>query len=382
MNKRAVFALFFLVCFSVLPVFAQNLRQARIFVPQVTGTAAADEKAFFYQKLTYHVVFLSFETAASRQNSEFILSGTTMPLEQFKSIQEEFTESRSSQSHGPVPAMPIPSVRNSNERREFFSWDIDGSARFFDTTGEDNYVPRTPEPGSSRPRRQPVGDKVFLIELIHKEKREIISRSFLIYEETDAPVSEELGIVLYEMLSVLPQIEEITDFRSNWLFIEASALWAPRMYRDEGSSLFIENFGIRLAFDIQFLDFLSLSIGAQISRDWVVVTNSASLHDLILELPLALKLSLKPGSGVMFEPYGGISYNISLWDGTNPSQFSWFAGLQIGIRAGPGMIVLDPRYSEDLSSSVVGSIEYNRYMIQMGLGYKFGLIPKRIIREY
>ncbi|MCL2231057.1 MAG: hypothetical protein FWC01_08160 [Treponema sp.] len=381
MLKRALFVPIFLAFLGILPCFAQNLRQARIYVPPITGTAAAEEKAFFHQKLTYEVVLQSYETARSRSAAEFILSGTTMPLEQFRSIQDDLPELGTASASGPVPAMPIPSVRNSNERREFFSWDIDGSARFFDTTGEDNYVPRAPDAESSRPRRQPVGDKVLLIELVHKEKRDTLSRGYIVYEETDAPVNEELGFILYKMLSVLPQIEEISDFRDNWLFIEASALWTPRMYRNQGSSLHLSNFGIRFAIDIQFLNFLSLGMGAQITRDWIVIGTS-SIHDLILEIPLALKLSLKPGSGLMLEPYGGVSYNMSLWGDTEPSMLSWFAGLQIGIRAGPGMIVLDPRYSQDLSSSFADSVEYERFMIQVGIGYKFGLIPKRTIREY
>jgi len=386
MKKSVAFFLFFFFFWSSLPLFAQNFRQARIFVPQVTGDAPAQERAFFHQKLTYEVILQYFEAARSRNNCEFILSGAVIPLEQFMEVQGDRADSRRASLAGPVPHMPIPSVRNSGSRREFFSWDIDDSAHFFDTTGEDNYEPRSSEPDSTRSRREPVGDKVFTIELINKATREIVAHGHIVYEETDVAVNDELGIILYEMLSVVPEIEEVTDFRSQWLFIETSVLWTPRMYSNEGNSLHLANFGFRAALDFQLLGFLTLSIGAQVTEDWIVVSNASGstdeYRDLILEVPLSLKLTLKPGDNLMLELYGGASWNFSLWETTEPHEYSWFAGIQLGFRAGPGMIVIDPRFSQDFQSSQAGTLEYQRHMVQIGIGYKFGLFPKRRVREY
>jgi len=60
-------------------------------------------------------------------------------------------------------------------------------------------------------------------------------------------------------------------------------------------------------------------------------------------------------------------------------MFSWFAGVQFGIKdiSETGMFIIDPRFSMDFTDSVhPDGTKYQRYCIQIGLGYKFGAFQK------
>jgi len=387
MKKQAVFFLFFLACF---PLFSQSFREARIFVPPVSGIGSQETKAIFHQKITYEVVLQHYWLASSLRRSEYILSGTIMPLEQFTAIQQELEEAEKSAFMGPTPARPIPPIRNTRERREFFSWDIDNQLLFFDTTGEDNYEPNTqrqpPNQGSTYNLKTPqAGDYVFAAELIHRLNGNVLSRGHIYFLEADDSANEDLAVVLYNMFSVLPEIEINDDWRNNWLFLEVGVMWLPRIYSNESTSLYFSNFGFRMAADFHLLNFMSLSAGIHYTQDWIIVTGTSeeSNIDIILEVPLALKLVFKPGESIMLEPYGGISYNHSMYMVTEPSPFSWFAGLQFGVKAGPGLIYFDSRFAQDFSASSMGKVEYNRHMVQIGTGYKFGIMRKMpVVRAY
>jgi hypothetical protein len=155
-------------------------------------------------------------------------------------------------------------------------------------------------------------------------------------------------------------------------------LWVPRIYIGRYESVNWANFGLRLAAELQFLNFLSVDIGVQFVQEWVVISATGGQYrDLILEAPLALKLVFKPYNYLLLEPYGGVSLNYSLMNYTKPSMFSWFTGLQFGVKAGPGMAVIEPRFAMDFSKSYIDTVQYQRYMFQIGIGYKFGFFRKR-----
>jgi len=365
MKIKMAFLLLFFVGFSL---FAQELRDARIFVPPVVGAGNNEEKAFFHQKLTYEVILQNYGLAASRNNSEYILTAVIMPRNEFE-------------------LLPIPPVRNSRERREFFSWDIDDSLLFYDTAGDENYQPN---PGSSSPDQSQVrlrqdGNNFLVLQLVHRRNGETAVRGHISFNTPDASAGEDISVVLYNMLSRLPKIEEYSDWRNRWMFLEISGLWTPRIYSNEGSSLYLSNFGIAIGLELQFLNFLSLYAGAQVTQDWILVSGSGGDRDrdVVLEVPLALRFVFKLGDDFLLEPYGGVSYNYSLMKITEPSMFSWFAGFQFGVKAGPGMIFIDQRFSQDFYNSSMGAVEYQRTMLQIGLGYKFGVLPKPpVVRHY
>jgi hypothetical protein len=304
-----------------------------------------------------------------------------MSLDEFLLLKDELFEAETAVSSNPVPAQTEPPLRNNTNSRDFFSWEIDDSVHFYDSTGEGNYLPLSNwSPESEEAWRALSAIKqgnVFFLELIHKVRNEVLSIGFFVYQSTCAVAENNLSLMVQEMISGLPKIAEVDNDR--WLFFEASAMWVPRIYSNEGSSANLNNYGFRLSVEVHFLDFMSVGAGAQINQDLITVSGTnEEYRDLLLEVPLSLKLVFKPTNYFRLEPYGGISYNYSLLGITSPSSMSWFAGLQFGIKVGFGMLVIDPRYSSDFENSSLSGVDigYQRNCIYLGVGYKIGLIPK------
>jgi hypothetical protein len=105
----------------------------------------------------------------------------------------------------------------------------------------------------------------------------------------------------------------------------------------------------------------------------------------MLEVPLLVKIIIKPGDVFLLEPYSGVNLNISLFGATKPPLLSWVVGYQHGVKAGPGAFLFDFRFSMDLGKSTLekrGTQEpppelYQRFSGSFGVGYKFGLLQKR-----
>jgi len=380
--KKCLVLAFFLL--SGLSLFAQNFREARIFVQPVDGTGMTGDNAFFYKQLTYEVVLQYYTLARTRRSSDFILRGSIAPYtgdEQFlidnPSEESEFVNT------GPVPPRPIPRIRNTFGRREFFSWETNGEIVFFDTSSEDTgsgtesesiYIEEGIDDNYD-------GENVFTLELINSISGDVIAKQYIIYRFTDAAVGDFISIIVYNMLTGIPDIEADADWRSNWLFADVSAVWTPRVYTVPDQYISWVNFGIGVSLEYNFLDFMSVGLGAQLVQDCIVIPDEeygVEYRDLLLEIPLAIKFVFNP-SQFTLQPYGGVSFNFSLMGTTKPSFLSWFAGFQFGVKAGPGMIIIDPCFSMDFFNSqiVENSVEYQRYLFQISLGYKFGFLTKR-----
>ena len=118
--------------------------------------------------------------------------------------------------------------------------------------------------------------------------------------------------------------------------------------------------------------------------DWILWPddNPEDFRDMLIEVPLLVKIVLKPGEVFLLQPYSGVNFNISLFGATKPPLISWVVGYQHGVKAGPGAFLFDFRFSMDLGKSTLekrGSAtppEYQRYSVSFGVGYKLGLMPK------
>jgi len=326
----------FLLSLSV-PLFAQISREAKIFLPPVSVTGSQEDASFFYKHLSNETVLRYYATVKNRRNSDFVLRGTVEPY-------SEIDISQAIEEKEILRALEIienynASIKNSKE-------------------------------------------SIFSLELINNATGETVGKQHLVYGSTnDASIGELVSLMVYNLLSGIPDINELDDCRNRWLFVGVSGLWAPRVYIGEQQSVNWANFGVAVSAEYQFLNFLSVNLDVQFTRDWVVVslTNKEEYTDLMLEIPLSLRFVFKPLDYFMLEPYSGVSLNLSLTGSTEPSLFSWFAGFQFGVKAGPGVIVIDPRFSLDFHKSVIPqrNIEYDRYLIQVAAGYKLGLLPKK-----
>lgn len=199
---------------------------------------------------------------------------------------------------------------------------------------------------------------------------------------TDDSVSELISIVTYNLLSSIPQVEEIgktdpsyTDERSGqFLFLEFSLLWAPRTDYSDNKTIKWMNIGLGFSAELHFFNYFALDLGTQFVQE---ISGGEANRDLLLEVPLALKLVLRPFENIMLEPYGGVSFNFSLMDKTKPSLCSYFGGLQFNLKIGSGYLVIDPRVSLDANFSDIGTLtNYRRVMMQAGIGYKTGFFSK------
>lgn len=382
MKKIAILICFF-SCFSL---YSQNYRQTKIYVPPVTGEGKTGDSVYFYKQLTYELALQNYSVVKSIKESDYSIKGAVIPLKDFRYLgfDEDITiimpeEPKTS------PSSPTPPLRRGRGKIEFFSWDFENETVFYDSFEDERLekftVPRVmvdPEqPGEPIPGSE--NEYVLFLELASKTSTQAIARQYLVYESTGQAVDMLLAVVVYNMLSLIPDIEENYLWRDKYIFINANLLWAPRIYHREYQSVHWMNIGGKVVFEYAFLSFLSVDAGIQVIQDWVEVRTGEEYMDVILEVPVSIKYIFKPAEYLLLQPYGGVSLNLPLIKTTEPSMFSWFAGLQLGIKAGPGMAVIDPRVTMDFFNSkiVKDGLEYRRYMMQVGLGYKMGFIPRK-----
>jgi len=330
MRKIILPFFFLLVCFSLN---AQTFRESRIYVPPIAGAGTQSENTFFYRLLTYEVTLQYQSIVRNQAGSDYILLGSVDTYAGFL-------------SRNPADKLAA------------------------------NAVPVPP------PQGRQAESHVFNLQLIDSKTGEIIGEQHLIYTEIDTSINGLVSIIVYNLLSCIPDQVETNDWRSNWLYLGASVLWSPRLYISNYQSVNWLNVGLGISAEYHFLNFMSLGLGANFTQDWLVVTVGREYRDLILEVPLSLRFVFKPTDHLMLELYGAFSVNLSMMQVTKVSPFSLSAGFQFGVKAGPGIFTVDPRFSMDLYPSALGNIlTYNRYIVHIGIGYKFGLIPKSY-RDY
>jgi len=221
---------------------------------------------------------------------------------------------------------------------------------------------------------------VFFLELINSKTNDVIAQQNFVYYTLDVSVVRLISSIVGNMLSGIPNVFASEDIRDKYIFIDGKILWVPRLYSSQNDSIFWMNIGLEFSFEYHFLKFMAINTGIHFTQDWIIVSNSndqiEEYRDLILDIPVIMKFIFKPGS-FMLEPYYGISINASLMRITQPSLLSWLIGFQFGVKAGPGLIVFDPRFTCDIFNSSYDTLIYNRYTIQIGAGYKVGFLPRK-----
>jgi len=370
MRKFTFFTLFFLVCFSL---FGQTSREVKICVLPIAGYGREKDSYYFYKKVAYEVIFQYQTVVESQGGSDYIFKGTIEPVSGIP-VKELRTESAGQADiYTPVPESPIPPIKNISGRREFFSIEKDDEIYFFDSTGNREITPLETKIQTDNE------GYYFKLEMIDSKTGEVIGMETVIFFVTDASVDKLVSVIVSNLLSGIPDVSSKRgDSRDRWMYFETSVLWMPRIYFGEYESINLLGFGMKFGVEFRFLKFMSLSAGTQISQDQID-SSTANSADLILEVPASLKFVFKIDKNYALEPYGGAAWNYSLGNKLQPSMFSWFAGVQFGIKdiSETGMFIIDPRFSMDFTDSVhPDGTKYQRYCIQIGLGYKFGAFQK------
>jgi hypothetical protein len=315
-------ALVFIFFFTVFSLTAQSYRETRIYVPPIDGIGMIDDMAYFYKQITKEITDQHRTLGRSRRTSDFVVTGRLSPIEE---------------AGEPLAASAV--------NHEY----------------------------------------VLFVELFNNRTREAVGTQYITYLYPDITTDEALSVIIYNFLSGVPDlIEEYSQqdaWRNKWFYLNASFLWTPRVYSADFQSVHIASVGVEAMLDIHVLSFMAVKIGAELVQDWVVFRTASgeAYTDMIIDFPLALAFVLRPGNSYLLKPYIGANYNMSLMGVTRPYYLSWMAGFQMGIKAGAGILTLDPRFSMDLGESHVLTKQeepYWRYTIHLGFGYKLGFINR------
>jgi hypothetical protein len=371
MRNFTLFTLFFLACFSL---FGQTSREVKIYVPPIAGYGRDRDNNYFYKQVAYEVIFQYQIVVKSQGESDYIFKGTIEPVSGLP-VKEPPVHPLAGETdnYSLIQENAFPPVKDIPGRYEFFSIEDRDEIYFIDSKGG----------GANSPSLVQEEEEAyyFKLEMIHSGSGEVLDEQSFIFFVTNDSVNKNVSDAVYNLLSGIPDVPvKRGDSRDRWMYFETSVLWMPRMYYGGCEGINLLNLGMKLGMELHFLSFMSLGAGVQVTQDQVV-NSGKEFVDLILEAPVSLKLVFKLDDNYALEPYGGAAWNYSLGKTIQPSEYSWFAGVQFGIKdkSETGMFVIDPRFSMDFYDSVLteGKIKYRRYCIQLGLGYKFGAFQKR-----
>ena len=322
--KKTFFFLFVFLTTVYGTLWAQTYREVKIYVPPLDGVGFIDDMAYFFKRITGEIVMQYRTLGKARVLSDYVITGKVMP------IAEEEIE---------LPP---------------------------DSEG-DEYV--------------------LYVELFDNAQDVAIGEQFITFTLPDENTERALSVILYNLLSAIPDVvEDIDNWRNKLFYLNLSFMWKPTVYTGTLQATNIAQVGAEFMVDFHLFNFLSVRMGAELSQDWVVILpgekNFFNL-DMILDFPVSIAYVLKPYENIMIEPYLGGNFNLSLTGNTYPHHFSWHAGVELDIRLGMGILTIDPRFTQDIGRSIVqaqdGTYEYWRYMMHLSVGYKIGFF-KRLFR--
>jgi hypothetical protein len=220
-------------------------------------------------------------------------------------------------------------------------------------------------------------------------------------------------------LANAPALEPKNDILLNyWLYMGLRGGGSFRFYtlpaltKDYYSDAPLDfSFEVSLQAAFKFLPFMSLQAEMVLTHDsakfrgpeyhqsasgesWhIFYTDSYSSTSLLFPVTVKFPLALGP---YIISPFGGIYWTLPLGRMALDSNiatrktgmFSYgltgylglTAGLDLGMRLGPGIIFLDTRYSGDLGETVVwidrDMVSYKRAMLSLSIGYELALLNK------
>jgi hypothetical protein len=339
MKKCAVWVLLFGAAFSL---FAQNVDNVTIFIPQVTGTGSTpDDNTVFTDILIQEMQSRNLIIKETQEEAEYALIGTIAPSNE--------------DSTGGIYMLSL-ALFDKN------GWILYEQVLFYTTQEEANsYIPTV---------------------LLN-----MLSNIFTLH--VVAPGGSGAADNLVEA-------EDAEAWRNKLWYIGANVFWTPRIYYGTKTEFFPFNFGWGLSAEfhlqkyaegkLEFLKYLAVGTGLYFASDWIIASPRINddYRNTILQIPITIYGVLKPGAIFLHEPYLGIAFNIPTLFETIPSLLSWKVGFQFGIKAGKGVLYGDAGFSMDFGKSSLNAKrpgntrQYDRYMIYLGIGYKYDLVEPTV----
>ena len=306
-----------------------SFRETKIYVPPIDGIGSIEDMAYFFKGITGEITRQYRTLGRTRRTSDYVITGKIMPIAE---LEEEIE-------------MPPDSEEDEN---------------------------------------------ILFIELFDNTMQEIIALQYITYTIPDATTDEALSVIIYNLISGIPDLLEGTgsydDWRNKRLYLNAIFQWTPRFYVADHPAVHNAGIGGKVTADWHFLDWLAVSLGVEVSQDSIPLYLEPNDHliDMILYVPLAAKFVFRPGELFMLEPFIGVQGNFSLIGYTHPFPLAWLIGAQLGVKVGFGIVTLDTGFSMDFGKSWVlehanekwiGET-YNRYSLNVGVGFKYGFFDR------
>ena len=315
--KKIIFIL--LIFRAVFTVSAQTRQGVSVFVPQITGVGSKpDDNSHFYKQLIFELSVQNLGITQTLKDADYSLIGTLVPNKGNK------------------------------------DW----------LSGKEQYS--------------------FRLELQDNKTGKIIADGELIYE-TPEDLNNLFPSMVNTLISTIPEKGIENEWRNKLLYLGGAGFWTPRIYDGDNQSTYFINFGGGIYAEYHFINIMSVEAGFELAADWVTVAanNVSNNRNLLLEIPVMIKLVIKPDSHFMLEPYVGAHFNVPFYTTTKPPLISALLGFQYGVKTGPGILFIDPRFSLDIGESAVeappgiSAPSFQRYIIHLGVGYKFGILQKK-----
>jgi hypothetical protein len=177
-------------------------------------------------------------------------------------------------------------------------------------------------------------------------------------------------------------------WKYKWWFLNARLGVSNRYYLSEADGVpTVLTFTIDTGIEAEFHPFnaLALQFGLNYALDRAEYPRSATITPVVystfvMSIPFMVKYLCNTSVTTTLGFYGGGYASFKLLGPTTPPPIGVLVGADFAIKAGPGAVLFDLRYSADLKSTDVDddTIEsYKRMFLTFSVGYKGGFIPRK-----
>jgi len=363
-------------------LFAQTNSNASIFIPPVTGIGKTEnDNTVIAQMLTNEIKSRHGSLGKSLREADFILYGTLAPYHEEQQYYHDYI---------------FLNAENAT----------DITAYTYNATLRDAW------------------QQVYIFQLILKNEK--TNRAVLLQNILYLSIEDVYDFFPLLIFNVFTQINakqtsikrapakqvytDTEDWRNKWLYLRASFDFPITFYKLKSDDLVngtkayddtdpnnikyqqLDNIAVALpamtvGAEVQLLDWLSIEPNVQVG--WENLNDKDFIN---LAIGLQLKFPLKFISNIMLEPYGAVSYPVfpsssGLFDSF--PKIALGGGFQLGMKGwrNTGSVFIDVNYMyyclgdaginnpyKDYQPAV---IHYQRTVLGLGIGYKFGVISRR-----
>jgi hypothetical protein len=244
------------------------------------------------------------------------------------------------------------------------------------------------------------GEHLITTELYNTKTDDLIVTNGMGYQYLDEMYEWNLTII-YRLMANVPNLKSTnivstdyfkTEYPHNRLYLGALGGYSMRFFTIPGGGKDVQTFtNFMLGGQASYLVLPYLAIQAEVlftmdtvPVDWIDDTGAKvtdEYQSISFMFPVMAKGVFGRGPFVI-GPFAGLYLTIPLYmKGPDGGTFSYtlplgvVGGVDLGMHLGPGLLVLDVRYSRDFGKvKVGGESRYQRSGVSMSLGYKWGFL--------